>query len=362
MPVKLICVGGARPNFMKLAPLMRALGEDPTFEPILVHTGQHYDEMMSGTFFRDLAIPAPKYNLAVGSGSHAKQTADIMVKFEPVLLEEKPAAVVVVGDVNSTIACAIVAKKLLTPVIHVEAGLRSFDNSMPEEINRLVTDSISDFFLVTEESGRRNLLREGVAEEKMAVVGNLMIDSLKASLAEARRSDVGQRLGLAGKKYGVLTLHRPANVDDPAKLAEILNAVREISQVMPIFFPIHPRTRGQLKVQGINPPTGVQLGDPLGYVEFLSVLADSRIVLTDSGGIQEETTVLGVPCLTLRENTERPVTVEQGTNHLAGTSYESILRAWNQVQSNGHKGTIPDMWDGAAAGRCVAAIRKFFQL
>ena len=252
-PLKILCVGGARPNFMKLAPLVIALGQKALFEPVLVHTGQHYDEKMSGQFFRELGMPAPAYNLEVGSASHAQQTGEIMKRFEPVLLEENPAAVVVVGDVNSTVACALVAKKLLYPVVHVEAGLRSFDRSMPEEINRIVTDAISDLLLVTEESGIANLLKEGIPQKRVVHVGNLMIDSLYFHLEKAKDSDVISRLGIPSGPFGLVTLHRPANVDDPEHLAELMRALDWISQDFPLYFPVHPRTRAHLKNGTVSP-------------------------------------------------------------------------------------------------------------
>jgi UDP-N-acetylglucosamine 2-epimerase (non-hydrolysing) len=363
MPKKLICVGGARPNFMKLAPLVRVLGSDPDFEVILVHTGQHYDEKMSGAFFRELAIPNPNYHLEVGSGSHAQQTAEIIRRFEPVVEKERPAAVVVVGDVNSTMAAAIVAKKLGVGLIHVEAGLRSFDRTMPEEINRIVTDSITDLYLVTEESGRRNLLREGASEDSIRLVGNLMIDSLRANLEKAQReSTIRETLGLEGDLYGLVTLHRPANVDEPAQLSEIFGALEAISESVTLCFPVHPRTWARLEAMGVVAGGRLRLTEPLGYMDFLNLMAGAAVVLTDSGGIQEETTVLGVPCLTLRENTERPVTVEQGTNLLAGTSRASILAAWMELRARPKRGRGPALWDGQAAERSRQAIREFLSL
>jgi UDP-N-acetylglucosamine 2-epimerase (non-hydrolysing) len=360
--IKLICVGGARPNFMKLAPLVKALAADADFQPLLVHTGQHYDDRMSGQFFRDLGMPEPAYNLEVGSGSHAQQTAEIMKRFEPVVETEKPGGVVVVGDVNSTIAAALVARKLQIPVVHVESGLRSFDRAMPEEINRLATDAISDLLLVTEESGRVNLLREGIEESRMAVVGNLMIDTLVANLARARsESGIIERLGRPEGAFGLVTLHRPANVDDPAALGRILDALEVISRSLRLFFPIHPRTQSRLP-QRDGLFDRITLLEPLGYLDFLALMSRSAAVFTDSGGIQEETTALGVPCLTLRENTERPITIHQGTNRLAGTTTESILAAWREHQAAPKSGQTPPLWDGRAAQRCVAALRSYFGL
>jgi UDP-N-acetylglucosamine 2-epimerase (non-hydrolysing) len=360
--IKILCVGGARPNFMKLAPLVRVLGEDPDFRVALVHTGQHYDDRMSGAFFRELAIPAPDYHLEAGSGTHAQQTAEIMRRFEPVVERERPDAVLVVGDVNSTLAASIVAKKLNVAVVHVEAGLRSYDRTMPEEINRLVTDAITDLFLVTEPSGRTNLLREGAPESAIRMVGNLMIDSLRANLERARReSKIRETLGLGEGGYGLVTLHRPANVDAPERLRGMLEALEEIGRTQPLYFPVHPRTRQRLEGLGARLER-VRLCEPLGYLDFLNLMAGAAVVLTDSGGIQEETTALGVPCLTLRDNTERPVTVEEGTNVLAGTSKESILRAWAEMQAHPRRGRVPALWDGQAAGRCRAALREFFSL
>lgn len=360
MPVKILCVAGARPNFMKLAPLIKALQQDPDFQPVLVHTGQHYDDKMSGQFFLDLCMPKPDFNLEVGSGTHACQTAEIMKRFEPVVLQEKPDAVLVVGDVNSTVACALVATKLQVPVIHVEAGLRSFDRTMPEEINRVVTDAISDLLLVTEESGRLNLLAEGIPAKRIHMVGNLMIDSLRQHVEVALRSDICARLGMTDAAYGLVTLHRPANVDDPAQFDEILGAIACIAGNLPLYFPVHPRTAAQLRVRGTSLDPRIHLIEPLGYLDFLCLMSQSRLVLTDSGGIQEETTVLGVPCLTLRDNTERPVTIEEGTNLLAGTRKSSILAAWEQMRRSPKIGRIPQYWDGCAADRCVRVLRNRF--
>jgi UDP-N-acetylglucosamine 2-epimerase (non-hydrolysing) len=363
MAIKLICVGGARPNFMKLAPLVRELRQDPDFQLLLVHTGQHYDEQMSGAFFRDLGLPAPDYHLDVGSGSHAQQTAEVMKRLEPVVLQEQPAGMLVVGDVNSTVAAALVASKLLVPVIHAEAGLRSKDRGMPEEINRLATDAITGLFLVTEESGRRNLLREGVDESRIVLTGNLMIDSLRTHLERARaESAVLERLGLKDQRYGLVTLHRPANVDDAAQLGQILDALDVVAESLPLYFPVHPRTRARMEAMGATAGRRLHLIEPLGYLDFLCLMSHSALVLTDSGGIQEETTALGVACLTLRNNTERPVTVDEGTNTLAGTSRESILRAWSELQRNPKTGRVPLYWDGSAARRCRAALRQFYGL
>jgi UDP-N-acetylglucosamine 2-epimerase (non-hydrolysing) len=360
MPIKLMCVAGARPNFMKLAPLLRALESDPEFQPVLVHTGQHYDDIMSGQFFRDLEIRTPDHSMQVGSGSHAQQTADILKGFEPIVLSESPAGVVVVGDVNSTLACGLVAAKLNIPVIHVESGLRSFDRQMPEEINRIVTDALADLLLVTEESGRRNLLAEGVSDSRIRVVGNLMIDTLRFNTARAERSTVLERLGITGA-YGTVTLHRPANVDDPAQLQELLGFLETVAEEIPLYFPTHPRTRAVLRNAALEPSDRIHLIDPLGYLDFLRLMSRSSVVLTDSGGIQEETTALGVPCLTLRENTERPITIEMGTNILAGVRRETALRAWGEMKANPKKGRVPPLWDGNAAGRCLEALHEYYE-
>ncbi len=355
-PIRILCIAGARPNFMKLAPLFRAFSTCPDFSPALIHTGQHYDDKMSGQFFRDLGLPVPLHNLEVGSGSHAQQTAEIMKRFEPIMLEEKPHAVLVVGDVNSTVACALVAKKLGVFLIHVEAGLRSFDRAMPEEINRLVTDSISDLLLVTEKSGLQNLEKEGARPAAVRFAGNLMIDSLLFHLPRAGDSPSVDNLGLKGRRFGLVTLHRPSNVDDPAQLGEILRALRVIAVDLPLYFPIHPRTRARL---GADEPGGdIHLLDPLGYLDFIRMMSLSAAVFTDSGGIQEETTALRIPCLTLRNNTERPITVEEGTNRLAGTAYDGILKAWEDVKASPGRGRVPELWDGKAAERCVQAIRE----
>lgn len=357
--IRILCIGGARPNFMKLAPLFRAFGEFPEISASLVHTGQHYDDQMSGQFFRELGLPSPLYNLEVGSASHAQQTAEIMKRFEPVILREQPTAVLVVGDVNSTAACTLVAKKLNVPVIHVEAGLRSFDRSMPEEINRLVTDAVADLLLVTEESGIGNLEREGVEAGKIVFVGNLMIDSLYFQMERSRASRIADELGVAEKRFGLVTLHRPSNVDDSAQLRQIFSALEEISRQddLPLIFPVHPRTRARLREARND---RIKLLEPMGYNDFVALMMRATLVFTDSGGVQEETTALGIPCLTLRNNTERPITVEQGTNRLAGTSYERIVSAWKDLKRNPPLGKVPPLWDGKAAFRCIDAIRNAF--
>jgi UDP-N-acetylglucosamine 2-epimerase (non-hydrolysing) len=363
---KIILVAGARPNFMKIAPLHQALERTGRYNSIILHTGQHYDEKMSKVFFEDLGLPAPHIYLGVGSGSHAEQTAKVMVEFEKVLTKEMPELVVVVGDVNSTIACSIVAAKMLVPVAHVEAGLRSGDRTMPEEINRIVTDAISDLLFVSEPSGLYNLTNEGVPDEKVFFVGNIMIDSLVKHIQKADESDVLDRLGLEPKKYTLVTLHRPSNVDEKESLEKILNLFSGISKKTKIVFPIHPRTRKRIEdfglMEKVKQIPGLQLIDPQGYIEFLRLMKDAAMVLTDSGGIQEETTVLGVPCLTMRENTERPVTIEVGTNFLVGTDENEVKEKALQVLSgNVKKGKIPEKWDGRTAERIVAALDKIFE-
>ena len=359
--VKVVNVVGARPNFMKIAPLMKAYEAFEGIEPLLVHTGQHYDERMSDLFFRQLDIPEPDVNLGVGSGSHAQQTAQIMARFEPIVLEHKPDVVVVVGDVNSTIACALVAVKLGITVAHVEAGLRSFDRSMPEEINRILTDTISDLLFVTEDSGKENLLREGIDESRIFFVGNVMIDTLLNNRAKAEASTILGDLRLEPDRYVVLTLHRPSNVDDPIVFGHILDALETIQEDTPVVFPMHPRTRknldGSPMGRRIRAMPGLHLLDPIGYLDFLKLTSGAKCVLTDSGGIQEETTILKVPCLTLRENTERPCTVEVGSNRLVGTDPKNIIAAWEDVvMGRWPEPRVPELWDGKAAERIVRII------
>lgn len=358
MKLKITSVVGARPNFMKIAPLMQAMQADENISAQLVHTGQHYDTKMSKLFFDELAIPRPDLDLGVGSASHAQQSAEIMRRFEPVVIEHRPDVVLVVGDVNSTIACALVAVKLGIKVAHVEAGLRSFDRQMPEEINRILTDSISDFLFVTEPSGVTNLKTEGVPDEKVFLVGNTMIDTLLTNREKARTSAILNDLKLTPRKYAVLTLHRPGNVDDVDTLTRILDALETISAKLPIVFPIHPRTRNSIErfnlTERVQNTAGLILLGPLGYLDFLQLVAESAMVLTDSGGIQEETTVLSVPCITLRENTERPVTVEQGTNVLVGSDADKVIAAAEDVLSGRVRpASVPEFWDGHAAGRIV---------
>ena len=360
--MKILNVVGARPNFMKIAPLMAEYSQHENIHAILVHTGQHYDEIMSNLFFSELGIPEPDINLEVGSGSHAVQTAEIMKRFEPVLVEHKPDVVVVVGDVNSTIACGLVAVKSGAKLAHIEAGLRSFDRSMPEEINRVLTDSISDFLFCTEQSGVDNLIKEGIAKEKIHLVGHVMIDTLLSNLEKAKKSTIIEQLRnqgcLDGDTFAMLTMHRPSNVDDPKAFSRILDALEVIQNDMPVLFPIHPRTRKNLVALGLQDRMdslrNIHLMDPIGYLDFLKLSSCAKVVLTDSGGIQEETTVLKVPCITLRENTERPVTVEIGSNQIVGTDPKKILAAYRNATSGKWRDPqIPPLWDGKAAQRIV---------
>ena len=408
---------GARPNFMKIAPIVKAIEEYNQTHPshldqIIVHTGQHYDENMSELFFDHLGLPKPDINLEVGSASHAVQTAEIMIRFEKVLLQYQPDAIIVVGDVNSTIACTLVASKIEYPtqpnepykpnepnkrnkplIVHVEAGLRSFDRTMPEEINRILTDQLSDLLFTTEEDANENLKREGIPSEKIFFVGNVMIDTLFQHLEKAKKSKILQKLGLINSinaknaitSYAVLTLHRPSNVDNKETFSNILEALKEISKRIPIIFPAHPRTQNRIKqfgfenyfnflepinsinsenpinsINATNPMNAINLINPLGYLDFLWLMANAKLVLTDSGGIQEETTVLGIPCVTIRKNTERPITVKMGTNIVAGTQKENIINAaLSQLnRHNNISNPIPPLWDGKAAKRIVKILVK----
>lgn len=357
--LKVINVVGARPNFMKVAPIVKAMERRATqFTPLVVHTGQHYDASMSDAFFRDLDLPKPDRYLGVGSGSHAAQTAAVMERFEPVVLEEKPDWVLVVGDVNSTLACALVCVKLGIKVAHVEAGLRSRDRTMPEEINRLLTDQIADVLFTPSADGDENLRAEGIPVERIHMVGNVMVDSLFLHLERAKASTIRQDLGVSNSDYAVLTLHRPSNVDDQETFTGIIKALSQIGRRLPIVFPVHPRTRKAIKDLGLEELVknceGLQLIDPLGYLDFMWLYSGARLVLTDSGGIQEETTVLGIPCLTLRENTERPITVEMGTNVVVGTDQNRIMSAAFAAldrKPDRSAPRIPPLWDGHAAER-----------
>ncbi len=355
--MKILHVVGARPNFMKIAPVIRALREHPQpFDQILIHTGQHYDDAMSQVFFDELDLPRPEINLEVGSGSHAWQTAGVMQAIEPVLLEQNPDWVVVVGDVNSTLAAALVCAKLGLPVAHVEAGLRSFDRTMPEEINRLLTDQVSSLLFTPSPDGDANLLREGIDPGKIHRVGNVMIDTLVRLLskAETRWSALAERL--PSSDYLLVTLHRPQNVDEPGPLGEIIAALDVASRWLPVILPLHPRTRRALEVSGLAPQSpGVHLWEPLGYLDFLALEAHARLVLTDSGGVQEETTYLGIPCLTVRPNTERPITITQGTNQLVAARREPLLESITTRLLEPDPALVPpELWDGEAARRIAA--------
>ena len=365
--MKIVNLVGARPNFVKIAPLIREMRRHDDIESVLVHTGQHYDEKMAGRFFRELDIPATDASLEVGSGSHAYQTAEVMRRLEPILEKTDPDVVLVVGDVNSTLAGALTAAKRGIAVAHVEAGLRSFDATMPEEINRRLTDALSDYLFLTEESGRWNLLREGTDPSKMHLVGNVMIDSLELYRPLWERSDIDAQLGVSGRAYGVVTLHRPSNVDRADVFQGLLEALFRVAAEIPLVFPVHPRTRQRLEALGAagrmgKPADGttgrVRVVDPLGYLDFVALVSRARIVFTDSGGLQEEATALGVDCLTLRETTERPVTVTHGTNHLVGTSAARIVEEAGRVLANGiGVRDRPALWDGRASSRIVDVLR-----
>ncbi|CAG4991437.1 UDP-2,3-diacetamido-2,3-dideoxy-D-glucuronate 2-epimerase [Dyadobacter sp. CECT 9275] len=362
--MKILSIVGARPNFMKVAPLHRAFAKDSTIESRIIHTGQHYDAKMSDVFFNQLELPKPDYFLGIGGGSHTVQTAKIMLEFEQVMLAEKPDVVLVVGDVNSTIACATVAVKEHIPVVHVEAGLRSGDRRMPEEINRIMTDSISDQLFVTESAGMVNLRNEGVADEKVHFVGNVMIDSLVYYREKASKLTILDDFGLEPKTYVLVTMHRPSNVDDEQGLKNILEIVRTTSEKRKILFPVHPRTLRNMETFGLldelKTLPNVILLDPQGYLEFLQLMANAELIITDSGGIQEETTFLQVPCITFRASTERPVTVELGTNYLLSDLNPASVNTLvlDILEGNAKKGTIPPLWDGRAAERIAAILKE----
>lgn len=368
-PRSVLCIVGARPNYMKMAPLLRAFAAEPAMPPaMLVHTGQHYDPALNDRLFADLELPPPDVNLGVGSGSHAVQTAEVMKRIEPVIDETAPSCVVVVGDVNSTIAVGLVAVKKGIPVVHVEAGLRSFDRTMPEEINRILTDAISSLLYTTERGAHDNLAKEGIAGDHVRFVGNLMIDSLHAALpkavapAEALRAE-GADPALVASDFGIVTLHRPSNVDTPEALAAVIDIVRQASARVPLVWPIHPRTRANLDRFGLRSlleGARIALVGPQGYLQMVGLMQRARLVLTDSGGVQEETTALGVPCLTLRDNTERPITVEQGTNTLVRRDAAQVMRLVDDIVATGGKrGRAPELWDGRTAPRIAADLARW---
>ncbi len=359
--MKIISVVGARPNFMKVAPIHRAFKKYDNVEHLICHTGQHYDEKMSKVFFDELELPKPDFYLGVGSGSHAEQTANVMMKFEKVLLEEKPDLVIVVGDVNSTIACSLTAVKLHIKTVHVEAGLRSNDRHMPEEINRLLTDAIADYLFITEKSGMENLKREGVPDEKVFFVGNVMIDSLVHFLEKTKDDETLEKYSVEASNYVLVTLHRPSNVDEPEELKKLFNLLNNVAEKRKVIFPIHPRTKNNLDRFNISShlSENIILTDPIGYLDFLALMKNAELIITDSGGIQEESTYLGVQCITLRKNTERPSTVEVGTNQLLGNDLEKAEKAALDVLGGKKKeGSVPELWDGKAAERIAEILVK----
>ena len=362
--LKILCIVGARPNFVKIAPLIAEMKKYPNFiQPVLLHTGQHYDQAMSKELFRDLKIPKPDIYLYVGSGPHAKQTAEIMNRVDDVIIRERPNLILVVGDVNSTLACALVGAKLQIPVAHVEAGLRSFNSAMPEEINRTLTDRLSDLLFITEQAANKNLLKEGLSKKKIFFVGNVMIDSLKKHLPRAKKSKIIKKLKLKPRKYILLTLHRAEIVDNKENLIRIFNILKLIGQKSLIVWPVHPRTKDRIREVDLGNElkllSNLIITDALGYLDFLSLEYNARAVLTDSGGVQEETTFLGVPCITLRQETERPSTVTMGTNAITGLNEQKIFKELNFILTNRFKkGKIPPLWDGAAAQRIVKVILK----
>jgi UDP-N-acetylglucosamine 2-epimerase (non-hydrolysing) len=361
--MNIISVVGARPNFIKIAPIIQELNKHCNiFNHKLVHTGQHYDNEMSGIFFNDFNLPEPHIRLGVGSGTHAEQTAEIMVRFEKVCISEKPDLVLVVGDVNSTLACSVVCSKLTIPVAHIEAGLRNFDRTMPEEINRIVTDALSDYLFTTCQDANENLKREGISEKKVYFVGNAMIDTLKLLKQKTSEQNTLQEFGLEKQEYAILTLHRPSNVDDRNSFERILKAMKAISCRVPILFPAHPRTKKQIELFSLQKyfsNSNIKLVNPFGYLSFLNLMMSSKFALTDSGGIQEETTVLNIPCLTLRKNTERPVTITQGTNTIVGNDTDRIIQEANKIIDGIYKqGTTPKLWEGKSAERIVKVLIK----
>jgi UDP-N-acetylglucosamine 2-epimerase (non-hydrolysing) len=358
--IKIDLIAAARPNFMKIAPLFHALSRETWCRPRIVHTGQHYDPNMSDTFFRDLELPKPHVHLGVGSGSHAEQTGGVMIAYEKVVVDDPPGWIVVVGDVNSTAACAMVGTKLWIPVVHLEAGLRSRDRHMPEEINRLATDAICDVLWTPSPDADENLAAEGVPPERIDRVGNIMIDSYELVRHKIEQADIPRRMGLEPGGFGVVTLHRPSNVDDKEILGDLVRSLVEVSRALPLVFSVHPRTRKRLEEFGLADALavdGIKLVDPMPYIEFMSLVSSAAAVITDSGGVQEETTYLGIPCLTLRENTERPITVTEGSNRLVKPG-ELIARAADAAAGRWPTGRRPELWDGHAAERCVAALKR----
>jgi len=363
--MRILCVVGARPNFVKMAALYREMERRGGYEPMLVHTGQHFDENMSRVFFTELGLPEPDIDLEVAGGSRIGLTARIMERLETIIEERRPGLMIVVGDVNSTLAASLTAMQTGVPLAHVEAGLRSFDRTMPEELNRIVVDHIADLLFVTEQSGVDNLRREGIPEDRIHFVGNVMVDTLLANLEKAKRIDARGRLGLQGSEYAVATIHRPANSDDRDALADILGALVDISRDIPIVLPVHPRTRQRMEEFGlwdlIGKGTGMVVTEPLGYLDFMSAMSGAAVVFTDSGGIQEETTILGIPCITMRNNTERPVTIESGTNVLAGTHGEDIVRVYRNLAGRARPAAVrPPLWDGKASGRILDVLKRHF--
>ena len=364
-PVRIVAVVGARPNFMKVAPVLRAMADRSRFDPILVHTGQHYDAALSDTFFEELGMPSPDVHLGVGSASHAAQTARILEGFAPVLEANRPDLVLVAGDVNSTLACALAAVKLSVPVAHIEAGLRSGDRTMPEEINRVLTDSISDLLFTTSAEARSNLEREGADASTIHFVGNSMIDTLRRFEDKARDRPIVRERGLTAGRYALVTLHRPSNVDSGRDMERVLQLLTLLVERMPVAFPIHPRTRANLEAAGklvaLEAIPELRLLPPLGYLDFLALMMHASVVVTDSGGVQEETTALGVDCLTLRPNTERPVTVTEGTNLLVNDDPRALLRALDDSRTRPRHARLPEKWDGQAGARIAAVIRDWFE-
>ena len=363
--MKVFLVAGARPNFMKIAPLWMEMRKHPhTFQAVFIHTGQHYDDEMSRIFLRELGLPDPDVYLGAGSGSHAEQTSKVMTGFETVIIKDRPDIVVVVGDVNSTLACALVASKFWIPVAHVEAGLRSYDRTMPEEINRVLTDQISEYLFTTCKDADKNLIREGIPKEKIHFVGNIMIESLLKFHSKFDTSGILARLGLEKKAYALITLHRPSNVDERTTFQNILKGLDRIQKEIKIVFPAHPRTRKRIKEFGLEDLNHrLMVTDPLGYFDFLALEKNARFVLTDSGGVQEETTFFGVPCLTIRPNTERPVTIDEGTNTLVGTDSETIVsESLKIINDKGKRGKIPKYWDDGVSERIVKILSQLFKL